>query len=88
MNIRNIFLLLCLSLCVVPAFADEKADSIAAKELEEVVVTSDRIWIEDGTVNVIPSKQEKNLSNSPETLLKSMHLPFLQANDGKVTTLS
>ena len=88
MNIRNIFLLLCLSLCIVPSLADEKADSVSSKELEEVVVTSDRIWIEDGTVNVIPSKQEKNLSNSPETLLKSMHLPFLQANDGKVTTLS
>lgn len=65
MNIRYIFLLLCLSLCIVPSLADEKADSVSSKELEEVVVTSDRIWIEDGAINVIPSKQEKNLSNSP-----------------------
>lgn len=85
---RNIFLLLCFSLCIIPTLADEKSDSVASKELEEVVVTGDRAWIQDGVINVIPSKQEKKLSNSPETLLKSMHLPFLKVNEGKVTTLS
>ena len=70
MNIRNIFLLLCLSLCIVPALADEQSDSVAAKELEEVVVMGDRAWIQDGIINVIPSKQEKKLSNSPETLIQ------------------
>lgn len=88
MNIRNIFLLLCLSLCIVPALADEQSDSVAAKELEEVVVMGDRAWIQDGIINVIPSKQEKKLSNSPETLIESMHLPFVQVNNGSVTTLS
>lgn len=88
MNMRNIFLLLCFSLSIIPTLADEKSDSVASKELEEVVVTGDRAWIQDGVINVIPSKQEKKLSNSPETLLKSMHLPFLKVNEGKVTTLS
>ena len=88
MNIRNIFLLLCLSLCIVPALADEQSDSVAAKELEEVVVMGDRAWIQDGIINVIPSKQEKKLSNSPETLIQSMNLPFVQVEGGSVTTLS
>lgn len=88
MNIRNIFLLLCLSLCIVPALADEQSDSVAAKELEEVVVMGDRAWIQDGIINVIPSKQEKKLSNSPETLIESMHLPFVKMKDGSVTSLS
>lgn len=88
MNMRNIFLLLCIILCIIPTLADEKSDSVASKELEEVVVMGDRAWIQDGVINVIPSKQEKKLSNSPETLLKSMHLPFVQVNEGRVTTLS
>lgn len=56
---RNIFLLLCIILCIIPTLADEKSDSVASKELEEVVVMGDRAWIQDGVINVIPSKQEK-----------------------------
>lgn len=88
MNIHCLFILLCTIMSTVPVFADEKADSIATKELEEVIVIGDRAWIENGVINVVPSKQEKKLSNSPETLIESMHLPFVKVEDGNVTSLS
>lgn len=63
-------------------------DSIAVKNLDELVVTGDRMWISDGIVNIVPSKQEKKLSDSPASLIKAMHLPFVQEKDGVVTSLS
>lgn len=70
------------------ASVKEKQDSIATTELQEVIVTGDKAWIKDGVINVIPSKQEKKLSNSPETLIESMHLPFVQVKEGKITSIS
>ena len=68
------------------AFAD---DSIpVAKELDELVVTSERAWIEDGKINFLPTKKEKQLSNSPESLLKSMHIPVLVEQDGVLVGLT
>ena len=64
----------------------QTTDSIpVAKQLEEVVVLGDRVWIDEGgVINIIPSKSEKKLSNSPATLIKSLHLPFIKEKDGAI----
>lgn len=77
--------LTCLLLCGGNAMPD---DSIPARQLEELVVTAERGWVENGTVNVIPTKKEKKLSNSPASLIKSMHLPFLKEEDGSIVSIS
>lgn len=63
-------------------------DSIPAKELNEIVVVGDRGWVENGKIIFIPSRKEKQLANSPETLIKSMHLPMLKEKDGAIISLS
>lgn len=88
MNFLKIVILFGSFLCTQLAVADEKSDSIISKELEEVVVLGDRAWIENSVLNVIPTKQEKKLSNSPATLIESMHLPFVKVKDGSVTSMS
>lgn len=66
----------------------ESNDSISTRQLNEVVVLGDRGWIENGVINFIPSKSEKKLSNSPATLIKSMHLPFIKEKDGSIVSVS
>ena len=63
-------------------------DSIFTGELQEVIVKSKRAWIEKGTVNVIPTKTEKKLSNSPASLINSMNLPFLTEKDGRILNIA
>lgn len=63
----------------------QTTDSLpAAKQLEEVVVLGERAWIEGSVINIIPTTSEKKLSNSPATLIKSMHLPFVKEKDGAI----
>lgn len=57
------------------------------RELEELVVTGDRAWIEDGKINFIPTKKEKQLSDSPESLLRGMNLPVLRETVGGLVGL-
>ncbi len=59
-------------------------DSIPDLMLDDVVVKADRGWIKDGIINVIPTKSEKKLSNSPATLIGSMNLPFLREKEGAI----
>lgn len=66
----------------------EVADSVQTKDLNELVVTAKRGWIEDDKIVYIPTKTEQKLSNSPETLIESMHLPMLIVKDGSITTVS
>ena len=66
----------------------EVADSVQTKDLNELVVTAKRGWIEDGKIVYIPSKNEKKLSNSPETLIESMHLPILKVESGNIVSIS
>ena len=63
-------------------------DSIPSKQLKEVIVLGDNQWIEKGVMNFIPSKNAKKLSNSPASLIKSMHLPFIKEKDGLIVSLS
>lgn len=90
---------LCLlaSLFVSPAAAQDSANnpptesaeiSHSEKHLKEVVVTADRGWVEDGKIIFLPSKTEKNLSNSPASLIESMHLPMLKVKDNEIISLS
>ena len=68
-------------------YADSN-DSIPLQQLNEIVVSADRGWIENGIINFIPSKSEKKLSNSPATLIKAMHLPFIKEKDGAIVSVS
>lgn len=63
-------------------------DSIPITKLEELVVESKRGWIEKDRIVYIPSKNEKKLSNSPETLIESMHLPILKVESGNIVSIS
>lgn len=49
----------------------------------------ERAWIgEDGRVNIIPSKQEKRISNSVGSLIKALHIPMLKSDgDNSISTI-
>lgn len=79
-----ILILIITLLCPIVTKAE---DTKKPEQLKELVVTNDRAWIEDGTINVIPSKKEKKLSNSPATLIKSMNLPFLKEKEGSIVDI-
>ncbi|MDE6718045.1 MAG: outer membrane beta-barrel protein [Muribaculaceae bacterium] len=82
------FLLIILSLfCLSTLLPAQTQDSIPETDLHEVVVTSDRSWIKDGVHNFIPSKKEKQLSDSPETLIGIMNLPILKSEGGSISTI-
>lgn len=70
-------------ICSIFCYAE---DSIPATDLQEIVVKSERAWIEGGVYNFIPSKQEKKLSNSPGSLIDVMNLPFLKGDGENVIT--
>lgn len=74
-----------------PAFAFaavENTDSVAVShELEEVVVTGDRAWIEGNKAVFVPTRHEKNLATSPATLVERMNIPTVIVNNGVITTL-
>lgn len=65
----------------------EGRDSLTARQLREAVVKADRGWFEADKAVFLPTRKEKNLSNSPESLLKMMHLPMLKVKDEVVTTM-
>ncbi|MCM1405091.1 MAG: outer membrane beta-barrel protein [[Clostridium] fimetarium] len=67
---------------------DAPETSASEKHLQEITVMADRGWVEDGKIVFLPSKSEKNLSNSPASLIESMHLPMLKVKDEKISTLS
>lgn len=59
-------------------------DTIASKQLDELVVTGERCWIVGNTINYIPTKDEKKLSDSPASLVQSMHLPMLRIKNESI----
>lgn len=79
------------SLIALHSFMGEAAadDSIPATELKELEVVAERAWIgEDGTMNFIPTRNEKKLSNSPGSLIKSMNLPNLRGIGEEIVLVS
>lgn len=57
-------------------------DSIKVQRLDEVVVRNSRSWVDGNKIVFVPTRHEKNLSNSPESLLKNMHLPVIRKVNG------
>ena len=51
-------------------------DSLRSKQLSGVEVMGEREWRENGIINCIPTKSERRLSNSPASLIKTMHLTY------------
>ena len=84
---KNIYVIILLAACVLPARAATAEDTVAT-ELKEVVVKSERAWVEGEKVVFIPTKREKNLSNSPESLLRKMNLPVLTIENNQVKGLN
>ncbi len=70
------------------ASSETEDTSLSEKHLQEITVMADRGWVEDGKIVFLPSKSEKNLSNSPASLIESMHLPMLRVKDGAITSMS
>ncbi len=76
-------------LAMADSASTETADTHASeKHLQEITVMADRGWVEDGKIVFLPTKSEKNLSNSPASLIESMHLPMLKVKDGAITSMS
>jgi len=58
------------------------------RTLEEVVVRSERAWVEGNKAVFIPTRSEKNLSDDPASLVRMMHIPLLDASDGTIRNLA
>lgn len=61
----------------------EIIDSIPTIDLKEFVVEGERAHIESDKVVYIPTKTEKKLSNSPESLIEQLHSPLFR-KDGDI----
>lgn len=64
----------------------QKNDSIVT-DLQEFVVESKSVWIEDDHVVFMPTRKEKNRSNSVETLLRQMNMPYVTIADNVIKDL-
>lgn len=80
-NFIRLFSILTLLSIIFNIKAQETTDSVKVKTLEELVVKSERAWIEGDKAVFIPSKSEKNLAYDPITLLQNMNIPTL-VSDG------
>ena len=85
MRYKTIIIYLLFAILPVPLLAN---DSIQSYSLKELKVESARGWIEGDKAVFIPTKQEKNLSNDPTSLIKSMHLPIVKEVNGILYGLS
>ena len=79
-------LLLSFSLTTISAQDHEEPEAIT-RELEELVVTGERAWIEGNKAVFVPTKSEKNLSDSPATLVERMNIPLVIVDRGTIKNL-
>ena len=77
--IYRYILIVILGFCSLHLMAD---DSIKVHNLDEIVVRNSRSWVDGNKIVFVPTRHEKNLSNSPESLLKNMHLPVIRKVNG------
>lgn len=63
-------------------------ESAKYNTLQEVVVESDRAWIEGNKAVFIPTKKEKNLSKDPASLIEAMNLPTVIIDNGQIKSLN
>ena len=85
---RKLYFIISLTLILLSALATKADDSIPATDLQELVVKSERSWVENGVFNFLPTKKEKQLSNSPGSLIKMMNIPLLKADGEAIRTLA
>lgn len=83
---KLLFILLAFSGLSAAGSVTQEADTIAGKNLDEVVVKAKHRWVEDDHVVFVPTRQERKLSDSPASLIDAMHLTMLKGRDGVVTT--
>lgn len=62
----------------------EAADTLPDQFLKEVVVKSERAWIEGNKAIFLPTKSEKNLANDAASLIKRMRIPTVSVTDGVI----
>ena len=62
-----------------------RTDSVSVTQLQELVVKSESRWYDGNKLICIPTKKERNLSNSPSTLIERMMIPGLRVIDGSVS---
>ena len=79
---RNLYAFVILAACALPMRAETAAADTVATELKEVVVKSERAWVEGDKIVFIPNKREKNLSNSPASLVQKMNIPTVMVDEG------
>lgn len=60
-------------------------DSVRVTQLEELVVKSQSRWFEADKLVCIPTKQEKNLSNTPADLIGQLKIPGFRVAGNAVT---
>lgn len=58
------------------------------RTLEEVVVRSERAWVEGNKAVFIPTRSEKNLSDDPVSLIESMNIPLVNVVGGTLKSIS
>ena len=86
-NIAKVSILIGIILSIFPIMSFAQDSTTVSHELKELVVKNKRAWVEDDKVIFVPNKKEKNLSNSPATLLEAMHLPMLKVTNKTISTL-
>ncbi|MDE6027669.1 MAG: outer membrane beta-barrel family protein [Muribaculaceae bacterium] len=85
---RKHYFIMTVTLMMLSILVAKADDSIPAIDLQELVVKSERSWIENGVFNFVPTKKEKKLSNSPGTLIDVMNIPVLKSEGDIITTIS
>lgn len=88
MHKKTIIIYLILFLTILIAQGQDSDSSQVAHELKELIVKSNRVKFIDNTIVFSPNKDEKKLSNSPQSLLEAMHLPMIKINGNEVSSLS
>lgn len=77
---------ICTIIFIVSSIAAYAEDTIPTY-LNELIVESKHSWVENDRVVFVPTKKEKNLAYSPETLIMSMNVPFIKVKDGIMSDL-
>lgn len=81
---KHAVLLMCTALCFLQPLAAEKEDSLRTQNLQEVVIEGKTAWADGNKLMFIPSKPDKRLSNSIESLLQRMSMPVIRIIDGQI----
>lgn len=81
--------LTCGTFCISAQSTETPDENTKSKSLEELIVVSERSWIDGDKFVFIPSRQEKNLATDLNSLISLMSIPVLSANNGgQITTLN